>query len=77
MAKKKTNKSKSTTKKKPAKKDTKDLVKKEYSVISASLKNLKIFRFFSMGSIIEQVPGSHMPTYQAFPAALPEASVCL
>ena len=31
MAKKKTNKSKSTTKKKPAKKDTKDLVKKEYT----------------------------------------------
>lgn len=31
MAKKKTNKSKSTTKKKPAKKDTKDLAKKEYT----------------------------------------------
>ncbi len=31
MAKKRTNKSKSTTKKKPAKKDTKDLAKKEYT----------------------------------------------
>ena len=57
MAKKKTNKSKSTTKKKPAKKDTKDLVKQEYTDEEKARLARETFKAAGIEEVVELIVG--------------------